>query len=75
MSKKKQTKPLPAPPQGSMCSGDIPEQAGKETYVDYQPVPSPPPSGKRIHPRRKTPPVPEGEEVPDRTPSPPIELE
>jgi hypothetical protein len=42
--------------------------------VDYLAAPPAGKPGKSIHPRRKTPPVPEGNDVPDDAPSPPVDL-
>jgi hypothetical protein len=54
---------------------ELPEQAEKEVQVPYWKTPPPPPSGQKIHPRSYIPPVPEGEEVPDETPSGPVKLD
>ena len=51
-------------------AGEMPPQKPGEVNVRYRP--SPPPGGDRkIHPRQTIPDVPEGEKVPDPTPSPP----
>ena len=57
------------------ATGELPEQVGKEVRVPYWKSPPPVPSGHDIPPRQYIPMVPEGEEVPDDTPSGPVELE
>ena len=75
MSANKKSKPVTPPPAESMSTGEMPKQSRKKIHVDYRPSPSPPPPHQKIHPRQKIPLVPEGEEVPDNTPSPPVELD
>lgn len=75
MSKNKKSKPLTPSPSESLSTGEMPAQTGNEVQIKYRPSPSPPPPDQKIHPRQKIPAVPEGEEVPDNTPSPPIELD
>jgi hypothetical protein len=55
--------------------GEIPLQSPEETTVEYLPSAPKGPPGKRIHPRRPLPPVPEGTPEPDPDPSPPAEIE
>lgn len=51
------------------------EQAAQEIHVNYDETPTPH-WDRQIHPRQKIPPVPEGkEEIPDKTPSPPVDLD
>jgi hypothetical protein len=75
MSKNKKAEPETPPPSESSATGEVSEQSAKEIQVHYRPAPSPPPPDQKIHPRQIIPPVPEGEEVPDDTPSPPVEIE
>ncbi len=63
------------PPSKSPLTGELPEQSDKEVRVPYWKTPPPLPPEKKIHPRQIIPPPPEGEEIPDDTPSPPVELE
>jgi hypothetical protein len=72
MSDKTKSKPAPSAP---LSTGDLPIQSPKKIQIRYRPSPSPRPPDKKIHPRQKIPPVPEGEEVPDENPSPPVELD
>jgi len=60
---------------GSLTTGNVPEQMGREVNVHYWDSPAPSPTGKTIHERQYIPPVPTGEEVPDTTPSVPVDLE
>ena len=73
MSKRKKSKPVKPPTAEPMSVSEIPPQTGEEIQVQYDQIPPPPPPNQKIHPRRKLPPVPEGEEVPDKNPSPPVE--
>ncbi|MFN2455688.1 MAG: hypothetical protein ABR577_15870 [Pyrinomonadaceae bacterium] len=59
----------------SLATDDVPEQTGREVNAHYWDLPPPPPTGKKIHERQYIPPVPAGEEVPDETPSAPVDLE
>jgi hypothetical protein len=59
----------------SSQTSELPEQAGKEVTANYRSTPPPPRHDQKIHPRQPIPPVPEGEEVADADPSPPVELE
>jgi hypothetical protein len=74
MSENKKSKPVTPPPSESLSTGEIPKQSRKAIHVRYRRSPSSRPD-KKIHPRQKMPPVPEGEEMPDHTPSPPVELD
>ena len=58
-----------------MSTGELPEQSEKETDVPHWKSPPPPPPGHKIHERQYIPPVSEGEEVTDDTPSPPVEID
>ncbi len=71
MNENKKSKPVTPE---SLSTGEIPKQSRKAIHARYRRSPSPRPD-KKIHPRQKIPPVPEGEEVPDNTPSPPVELD
>jgi hypothetical protein len=62
-------------PPESLPTGELPEQTEKEVRVRYWKTPAPLPPEHEIHKRQHIPPVPEGEEVPDDTPSPPVELD
>ena len=64
----------PLAPPDSLSTDELPKQTGKETHVRYRdsPVRSP---ERHIHERTKIPPVPEGEQVPDDTPSPPVKMD
>jgi hypothetical protein len=62
-------------PPESLPAGEVPEQCEKEVRVPYWKSPPPRPAGHEIHPRQYIPLVPEGEEVPDETPSPPVDLD
>jgi hypothetical protein len=74
MGKNKKSGPL-TPPSEPLSTDEMPEQSGKEVHINYTPRPAPPPPDHKIHPRNQIPPVPEGEEVPDKTPSPPIDID
>jgi hypothetical protein len=67
--------PASGAPDSGLLSGEIPEQVQKEVQVNYRPKPSRRPAGRDIHPRQNIPAVPEGKEVPDPTPSPPVDLD
>ena len=58
----------------SISSSDIPAQEATETHVYYQPAPASVPIHK-IQPRQPIPPIPEGEEVSDDTPTPPAKID
>ncbi len=63
-----------SPPSEHLSTGDMPEQKGKDTSVRYTSKP-PSRSGRKIHPRTPVPKVPKGEDVPDKTPTPPVDLD
>jgi hypothetical protein len=67
----------PSKPESSepMSTDEMPAQSGGEVHIDYRQAPARPPAGHKIHPRKKIPAVPEGEERPDKTPSPPVKLD
>jgi hypothetical protein len=60
---------------GSLTTDEVPAQTGREVNAHYWDSPVPPPAGKKIHERQYIPSVPAGEEVPDETPSKPVDLE
>ncbi|MGH9875058.1 MAG: hypothetical protein ACRD9S_21595 [Pyrinomonadaceae bacterium] len=59
----------------SLTTDELPEQSGKEVHVPYWKTPPPRPTQHKIPPRQHIPPVPEGKQVPDDTPSPPVGLD
>ncbi|MDQ5844156.1 MAG: hypothetical protein M3539_02545 [Acidobacteriota bacterium] len=65
----------PSAPPEPLTTDELPEQSGKEAQVRYRDAPAPPPPGQKIHERPHIPPIPEGEEVPDKTPSPPVKID
>jgi hypothetical protein len=67
--------PEPATPEKSLPTDELPEQTGKEVRARYWKSPAPLPPEHKIHERQPIPPIPEGEEVPDETPSLPVELD
>ena len=73
MCDKKDREPL-APPD-SLTTDKLPEQTGKEVKIRYRDSPVPRPPGHEIHKRARIPAVPEGEKVPDKTPSPPVDVD
>lgn len=56
-----------------MSSGELPKQTAKKKKSTFQSLPSLPLPNKVIHPRQFIPPVIEGEDVPDDTPTPPVD--
>jgi hypothetical protein len=68
-------KPESLTPPESLPADELPEQTRKEVRARYWKSPVPLPPEQEIHQRQHIPPVPEGEEVPDDTPSPPVELD
>jgi hypothetical protein len=58
----------------AMDTGDLPKQTEKEAQAEFHSQPSAKPSNE-IHPRQFIPPVPNGADIPDDTPSPPVELD
>ncbi len=60
-------------PDGLLPAADLPSQRPREVKIDYHPQAPEGEAGKQIHPRRAVPPVPEGPDVPDPDPSPPVD--
>ena len=58
-----------------MSSGEVPKQTAKEKKISLHSLPPLPLPDKEIHPRQVIPPVREGKETPDHTPSPPVDPE
>jgi hypothetical protein len=56
-------------------TGALPQQEGKEVQIRSHPLPNKNMQEKKIHPRQPTPPIPEGEEVSDDDPTPPVNLD
>lgn len=63
--------PPPKPP----LTGELPKQSEKEVHVPYWKTPPPLPPDQDIYPRQKIPDPPQGDEIADDDPSPPVELE
>lgn len=59
---------------GSLPASDSPARPTEEVSVNYEREPPRGEAGRLIHERRPVPGVPEGEDVPDRTPSPPVQI-
>jgi len=72
MSKKKKPDCGDDPP--GLSSSEIPAQESTEANADYESQPASVRIGK-IHPRQPVPPMPEGEDVADDTPSPPTKID
>jgi len=64
----------PRRPERSLPSSDLPPARLRETTVPMTPTAPTPPDGCRVGPRHMVPPVPEGPDVPDTTPSPPVTI-
>ncbi len=62
-------------PVGSLPAEDMPEQKSEEVQINYLPRAPKGEAGRTIHPRLPVPVVPEGEDVPDPAPSPPVKIE
>jgi hypothetical protein len=75
MSEDKESEPQTQSSSKSLSTDELPEQTGQEVQVHYQPTPPRSRADHEIHPRVPIPPVPEGEEVPDDSPSPPVDLD
>jgi len=60
---------------GTLPASDLPEQDSEEVNIRYLPEAPKGDVNRTIHPRRPYPTVPEGEDVPDRNPSPPVNIE
>ncbi len=67
--------PKPAEDPDSLTTDELPAQTGKEVQVRYRDSPVRQSPDKRIHERAQIPRVPEGEKVPDETPSPPVDVD
>ena len=59
----------------TLPASDLPEQDSKEVYISYLPEPPQGDVNRTIHPRRPYPTIPEGDDIPDRNPSPPVKIE
>lgn len=68
-------KPESSAPTESLTTDELPEQSGKEVQARYWESPIPLPPGHKIHERAHIPQVPKGQEVPDKTPSPPVKID
>lgn len=60
---------------GSLPAADLPEQPCDEVQLDYSPAAPKGRAERKIHPRQPAPAVPEGADVPDLDPSPPLNIE
>ena len=69
--KKKSTEKEECP--DPMSSGEMPKQTSKKRKSTFLSLPSLPLPDKKIHPRQVIPPVKEGKDVPDNTPTPPVD--
>jgi len=68
----------PKPPDergGTLPAADLPEQNSEEVHIRYSPEAPKGDVNRTIHQRRPYPTVPEGGDVPDRNPSPPVDIE
>ena len=59
---------------GSLPAADSPAYPTEEVSINYEREPPRGEAGRLIHERLPVPSVPEGEDVPDRTPSPPVQI-
>lgn len=57
---------------GSLPAADSPAGSTEEVSVEYEREPPRGEAGRLIHERLPVPSLPEGEDEPDRTPSPPV---
>jgi len=57
----------------AMSSGEMPKQTSKKKKISFHSLPPLPLPDKKIHPRQAIPPVKEGKEIPDNTPTPPVD--
>ena len=57
---------------GSLPADDSPARSTEEVSVNYEREPPHGDAGRLIHERMPVPSVPEGEDVPDHSPSPPV---
>lgn len=62
------------PAGGRLPADDLPASQTDEVAIDYEREPPRGDPARRIHERMPTPPLAEGEDVPDRTPSPPLDI-
>ncbi|MGH9941740.1 MAG: hypothetical protein ACRD9R_05185 [Pyrinomonadaceae bacterium] len=60
---------------GSLPADDLPQQSGGEVRVNYSRTAPRGDAARTIHQRPPVPPMSEGEAVPDRDPSPPVDIE
>lgn len=60
--------------EGSLPAGHSPARTTEEVSISYEREPPRGEAGRLIHERMPAPTVPEGEDVPDRTPSPPVRI-
>jgi hypothetical protein len=60
--------------EGSLPVADLPKQKGGEVHIDYLPEAPRGNPDRRIHERLPIPAVPEGDDVPDPDPSPPVDI-
>ena len=56
-----------------MSSGEMPKQTSKKKKISFHSLPPLPLPDKKIHPRQVIPPVTKGKEIPDNTPTPPVD--
>jgi len=73
MTQKKKSKNKDDCPPDSMSSGEIPKQSAKKKKISFHSLPPLPLPERKIHPRQVIPPVKEGKEIPDDTPTPPVD--
>ena len=59
---------------GRLPADDLPERSTDEVSIDYEREAPRGDPDRRIHERMPAPTVPEGEDVPDHTPSPPLDI-
>ena len=60
---------------GKLPASDLPAQDSEEVHIRYSPEAPKGNVNRTIHERRPYPHVPPGEDVPDRNPSPPVNIE
>ena len=71
MAQEKNSKNKKQDPDSS--SGELPKQTAKKKKTPFLSLPPLPLPGKTIHPRQVIPPVTKGKDVPDDTPTPPVD--
>ena len=59
---------------GRLPADELPASSTDEVSISYERVAPRGQPGRRIHERMPAPSIPEGDDVPDRTPSPPIDI-